>query len=25
MTRKFYIAPSKLPQDQRSALEQFGT
>jgi len=25
MTRLHYIAPSKLPQDQRSALEQFGT
>jgi len=25
MTRTYYIAPSKLPQDQRSALEQFGT
>jgi len=25
VTRKHYIAPSKLPQDQRSALEQFGT
>ena len=25
MTKKHYIAPSKLPQDQRSALEQFGT
>jgi len=25
MTRAHYIAPSKLPQDQRSALEQFGT
>jgi len=25
MTRTYYIAASKLPQDQRSALEQFGT
>lgn len=25
MTKKFYIAPSKLPQDQRGALEKFGT
>jgi len=25
MTKKHYIAASKLPQDQRSALEQFGT
>jgi len=25
MTKAHYIAPSKLPQDQRSALEQFGT
>jgi len=25
VTRKHYIAASKLPQDQRSALEQFGT
>lgn len=25
MTRKFYIAPSKLPTDQRAALEAFGS
>lgn len=24
MTKLYYIAPSKLPQDQRGALEKFG-